>query len=224
MIYTDSRSLVESLEAWNWKDCHEWLRLIKTTLSKMEEQPIICWIPSHCNTYGNDKADRLADRGSKCDQDNAPVTFNITKAKIKNEKWKIGHERAREIFEDRRKPKDEESKWPMRVRNMFRRLRCDHATELKCYGKRIGLEASDMCIHCDMDAVENIRHVLTECPQLEARRRSLHPDRFTVSMMTTHPEVCRKLLASRFEELKECRKMVEDEGGGGPSGRTELQA
>ena len=34
VIYTDSRSLVSSLEAWNWKDCHKWLRLIKNTLSK----------------------------------------------------------------------------------------------------------------------------------------------------------------------------------------------
>ena len=223
-IYTDSRSLVSSLESWNWKDCHEWLRVIKNKLSALEERVTICWIPSHCNTYGNDMADRLAEKGSGCEQETAPVTLNIAKAKIKNEKWVVGHDRAKEVFGERRRPKDAEKKWPMKIRNVFRRMRCDHATELKCYRKRIKLDLSDLCIHCDLDAVENIKHVLTEYPQLEAKRRSLHPESFTVSMLTTHPEVCRKLLASRFTELKEVRKMVEDEGGGSPSGCTELQA
>ena len=100
---------------------------------------------------------------------------------------------------------------------MFSRLRSGHATELKAYRKRIGLDVSDLCIHCDMDAVEDIHHILCVCPQLEETRRRLHPENFDDSMLTTHPEVCRKLMAKRFEKLNEEMKEVEDEGGGSPS-------
>ena len=202
------------MEARNWKDTHEWLRMIKTKLNLIDYQLTICWIPSHCNTFGNDKADALAEKGSKCQQKKAPVTMNIAKAKIKNVKWKIDHERAKEMFKERRNPKEIEKKWPMKIRSMFSRLRCDHATELKSYRKRIKLDAEDICIYCDMDAVDNIQHVLCECPALEGKRVRLHTEKFTASMMVTHPEICRKLLATRFTELNDDRKEVEDEGGG----------
>ena len=48
----------------------------------------------------------------------------------------------------------------MRVRSMFSRLRSGYATELKAYRKRIGLNVSELCIHCDMDAVEDIHHTV----------------------------------------------------------------
>ena len=223
-IYTDSRSLVSSLETSNWKDTHEWLRAIKIKLDQMTHQLTICWIPSHCNTYGNDRADALADSGAKCEQKDAPVTCNIAKAKIKNVKWEVEHDRAKEIFGERRKPKDIEKSWPMKIRSMFSRLRCDHATQLKTYRKRIKLDLEDKCMHCDMDAIDNIEHILCKCPQLEWKRISLHPEKFTVSMLTTHPEVCRKLLATRFEQLSEVCKEVEDEGGGSPADCTGSQA
>ena len=133
----------------------------------MRSQVTICWVPYHCNTYGNDKADELTDKGAKCNQEEAPVTLNVARAKIKNEKWRVSHERASKIFEERRRPREVEKKWPMRVRSMFSRLRSGHATELKAYRKRIGLDISDLCIHCDMDAVEDIHHILCVCPQLE---------------------------------------------------------
>ena len=223
-IFTDSLSLVTSIKAQNWKDTHEWLKRIKQKLDEMRSQVTICWVPSHCNTYGNDKADELADKGAKCNQEEAPVTLNVARAKIKNEKWRVSHERASKIFEERRRPRDVEKKWPMRVRSMFSRLRSGHATELKAYRKRIGLDVSDLCIHCDMDAVEDIHHILCVCPQLEETRRRLHPENFVDSMLTMHLEVCRKLIAKRFEQLNEGMKEVEDEGGGSPSDCTGPQA
>ena len=63
-IYTDSRSIVSALEAKDWKDRHEWMKEIKTTLEGIRQELVICWVPSHCNTYGNEKADKLADEGS----------------------------------------------------------------------------------------------------------------------------------------------------------------
>ena len=64
-IFTDSLSLVTSIKAQDWKDNHEWLKRIKQKLDEMRSQVIICWVPSHCNTYGNDKEDEYADKGAK---------------------------------------------------------------------------------------------------------------------------------------------------------------
>ena len=223
-IYTDSLSLVSSLKAQDWKDTHEWLRVIKHRLTEMTSKITICWIPSHCNTYGNDKADKLADRGTRCEQKDAPVTLNITKAKTKNTKWNIGHKRAKEMYGERRRPKEIERNWPMDVRRTYSRLRSDHATELKVFRKRIGLDSEDICIHCDMDAVETIEHVLCKCPQLEEKRNREHPGKFNTEMLVTNPEVCRRLLSSRYTKLQEGRRMVEDEGGGSPTDCTGPQA
>ena len=112
----------------------------------------------------------------------------------------------------------------MRVRSMFSRLRSGHATELKAYRKRIGLDVSELCIHCDMDAAEDNHHTLSVCPQLEEMRRRLHPENFVDSMLTTYPEVWRNLIVKRFEKLNEGMKEVEDEGGGSPSDCTGPQA
>ena len=84
---------------------------------------------------------------------------------------------------------------------MFTRLRSDHAKELKKCRKRIGIDISDICIYCDSDSEESIEHVLCECPQLEEKRRRAHPEKFTLDMMTTHPEVCRKVLSTRFKKI-----------------------
>ena len=223
-IFTDSQSLVNSLKAHNWKDSHEWLRVIKHKLNEMNNKITICWIPSHCNTYGNDKADQLAEKGTHCDQKDAPVTLSIAKAKIKNTKWKIDHKRAKEMYGERRRPKEIERKWPMNVRRLYSRLRSDHATELKVFRKRIGVDAEDKCIHCEMDAVENIEHVLCKCPHLEEKRIREHPDKFKTEMLVTEPEVCRRLLSTRFAKLNEGMKLVEDEGGGSPTDCTGSQA
>ena len=60
-----------------------WMRGVKSLLQKTKHKIILCWISSHCDTYGNEKADRLADKGAKIDQRNIPVTFSIAKAKIR---------------------------------------------------------------------------------------------------------------------------------------------
>ena len=79
-IYTDSLSLIMALKANDWGNPHEWLRCIKVQLNSTQKDITICWVPSHCNTFGNDREDDLADRGSKMDKTNAPVTLRINKA------------------------------------------------------------------------------------------------------------------------------------------------
>ena len=200
-IFTDSLSLVCALKTNNWKDSHEWLRWVKFNLSGMQKEVHICWIPSHCGTVGNEEADRLADDGAMKPQAQAPVTFGIVKAKIRNLPWRPTHNRAMETYGDRLKPKyDVEKKWPAAVRRLYSRLRTGHAVELMSYAKFICKEEDDTCPLCE-DAIDKILHVICKCPGLEARRRMLSNEPFTINMMVTHPEMCRTLLASRFDGL-----------------------
>ena len=39
------------------KDKHKWLRYIKALLSSNTKNIAICWVPSHCQVFGNEKAD-----------------------------------------------------------------------------------------------------------------------------------------------------------------------
>ena len=135
-IYTDSRSLTDSLKNNDWKDKHEWLRRIKLLLSTNTKDVTICWVPSHCKVFGNERADEWAERGSKLNQTNAPITYGIARAKIKNMKWAVEGERAKETFGERRNTKQEEKSWTASTRRLYARLRSGHAKELKDYRHR----------------------------------------------------------------------------------------
>lgn len=74
VILTDSESLVQAITKNNRKEKHEWMKRIKLELGKLKHQVNICWIPSHCGIQGNERADKMAEIGSKMDQKDAPVT------------------------------------------------------------------------------------------------------------------------------------------------------
>ena len=201
LILTDSESLVNSLQNHTWKVKDEWLLRVKETLARISSQVTIMWIPSHVGIEGNEKADLLANAGALMDQEGIPVTHAITKAKIKAQKWQTTHSRAKEIYGEQRRPKVEiESKWPRSVRTLYGRLRTGHAKELNYYQHKIGNILSPDCEVCG--EIEDIKHVLTKCPRLEeARARHWH-SKVDVSMLVSHPEVCRQILAHRFPKLK----------------------
>ena len=132
-------------------------------------------------------------------------------------KWTVEGERAKETFEDRRNTKIEEKSWPASTRRLFTRLRSGHAKELKDYRHRfLKTESSAVCIHCDMDALETIKHVMCECPQLDERRRKIFNGPAVMTDLSKNPGKCLELLTMRFEKLRMNDKMVEDEGGGSP--------
>jgi ribonuclease HI len=218
-IYTDSLSLIQAIKSNSWKDEHEWMRRIKKLLDDNIADLTLCWIPSHVDTYGNDKADKLADLGTEEAQADAPVTFNIVKAKVKNKKWKITHPRAKDTFVGMWKPKERENSWPPKVKRLFARLRSGHAKELRSYQHRVGMDSQPICTYCTADAPETIEHVLCHCETLDATRVALWPEDFTISMLGSHPEICRKVLEKRFIGLRCEIKMEEDQGGGDPVGR-----
>ena len=201
MILTDSESLINSLANRSWKVKDEWLLRIKDTLTRIDSQVTIMWIPSHCGIEGNERADQLASAGTLLNQDTIPVTHAITKAKIKRRKWQIEHPRAKATYGERRKPRAEvEGKWPRRVRTLYGRLRTDHAKELNYFQHKIGNIDSPNCETCNQ--TENIEHVLTKCPTLAEARARHWPEEVSVSMLVSEPDVCRQILAHRFPQLK----------------------
>ena len=113
-ICTDSLSLQKALD--EWKDAQDWLRKIKEKSYTLKTEVSNLWLPLHCGCEGNEEAYQLADKGTKLDQTNIPITFAITKARVRKRQWEVTHERAKQVYGDRKKPKLKlESKWPRSV-------------------------------------------------------------------------------------------------------------
>jgi ribonuclease HI len=202
LICSDSMSLAQSLDKNCWKDMDPWLKQIKDVLSDLMSQVTLLWIPAHCDIEGNERADELARRGTEMNQDSTIVTHKIIKAKIKNRQWQVTHQRAKETYQERHSPKfDVEKTWPKDIRTLYARLRTGHTTELRQFQDFIDAEEDGLCEHgCGVD--ETIKHVLCDCvATMEARARNCE-EPVTISMMISRPEMCRKILASRYGELR----------------------
>ena len=125
------------------------------------------------------------------------------KAKIRNQKWEISHERAKKTYGERRGPKTKiEKTWPRKKRTLYARLRTNHAKELKHYQHRIGNEEDAICAKCGEED-ETIEHVLCKCPALELQRRRIYEGEWHQEMMVTAPKQSMELLKHRFEGLKD---------------------
>ena len=201
LVLTNSESLTNALESKSWKIKDEWLQCIKNKLATIHSKVTILWIPSHCDITGNERADKLANDGREKDQSKVPVTHAIIKAKIKARPWQPTHAGAKEMYDGRLKPKFEvEANWTRRVRSLFARLRSNHAKELAYYQHKIGNIASPNCKECEVP--ETIKHLLCECPSLEEARARNWPGKVNITMMISHPDVCRQILEKRFQGLK----------------------
>ena len=203
LILTDSKSLVDALKKDSWRDNHEWLSKIKTNIAKITSKLTIMWIPSHCNTAGNERADFLAKEGAKLEQMDTPVTFSIVKAKITGKKWKIEHPRAREMYGDRIGPKRTiEKVWPRTNRSMFSRLRTGHCKQLQDFQcNKLHKEVSALCPKCGGED-DTIGHILCRCPSLDEKRQQIRIGQWKVDDMVNNPLECMELLQDRFPELE----------------------
>ena len=199
-IVTDSMSLHAALRANNWKDRDPWLKQIKEVLHRIPTQVCFIWIPSHIDIDGNERADQLANAGTSLTQTDIPVTHKIVKAKIKSRKWVITHERASQMYGNRRGPKFEiESKWPRSVRRTFQQLRTEHSPLLRKYQYLID-NIDDATCDCEVED-ETLEHVLCRCPALSLQRWRHFGGEVSTTMMVTDPEKCRRFLQNRFKEL-----------------------
>ena len=210
LVAVDSKSLTEALQMNNWKDPDPWLKRIKESLFDIKSTITLLWIPSHCGIDGNDKADELARKGSSENQDDVPVTHAIVKAKIKGRKWNLTHDRAKEMYRDRRHPKmDVEKMWPRKARRLYAKLRSGHTMELKHYRHKVDAEEDGLCDECEVE--ETLQHVLCECRSLDEARARNWEGIMDISMMVSEPEICRKILAHRFGALVVKKKKNEQE-------------
>ena len=102
VICTDSLPVHAVLKKDNWRD---WTREIIIQSTRVKGFVTILWVPSHYRVDSIEKAGSLADKGTKLKQKDIPITHDITRAKIKKQKWQILHKRAKEILKDKLKPK-----------------------------------------------------------------------------------------------------------------------
>ena len=217
-VVTDSLSLHQALENDDWRDANDWIGEIKALVFAWGGDITLLWVPSHCKITGNDEADTLAEKGTKLPQVGVPVTHATAKARIRREKWKIGHERAKKVYGERRCPKFEvEKRWPRNVRSLYARLRTGHAKELRDYRYKIDQEDDPFCDYtgCGQEVAQTIQHVLVDCPALktireEECRGKVTPEKpFSLEYMTTHPEMCRKILSLQITGLNYTHKNAE---------------
>ena len=196
LICTDSRSLDNA----SWKDTNYWMKETRKVITRISSRVSLLWVPSHVDIPGNEKADELANEGAAKCQSGIPVTRDIIKARIKRRPWEVTHERALATYGKRRKPKFEiEKQWPKNVRVLFVRLRTGHAMELKWYRHFIGMEEEDVCEGCGVP--ETIEHVLCHCWSTQAARRKHWGGTVGIDMMTSHPEICRRILSAVYGQL-----------------------
>ena len=105
------------------------------------------------------------------------------------------------------------------------KTRSGHAKVLKDYQKRFRKTvSSDTCIYYEADAAKTIKQILCDRSLLEKRRARTFDGDVSIDMLTTHPDICRKILTARFKQLDKEKKLVEDEGGGSLQDCTRLQA
>ena len=82
IICTDSLSMHSALKNNDWRNTTNLIVQIKELTREIEARITLLWVPAHCELQGNDKADELALAGSKMQQDNVPVSFEIAKVRI----------------------------------------------------------------------------------------------------------------------------------------------
>ena len=213
LICSDSMSMAQAMEKSHWKDMDPWIKQIKEVLFELLPRVILLWIPSHCDVDGNERADDLAKIGTMMEQKEVIVTHKIVKAKILNRKWSITNTKAQDTFLDKRKPDiDIEKQWPPAVRRTFSQLRSGHSMELRYYRKKINLVDSAICDHCP-GKEETIEHVLCDCNSTSKARQDVWPEKVTLSMMVSHPDVCRRILAYKYGVLRLPRKKAAPANG-----------
>ena len=85
-ICTDSLSLHQSLAKNDWRDPDPWLKQIKNLIWELDCQIHVLWIPSHCGIRGNERADILAEGGTRLGQEETPVTIRRDRSRSPRER------------------------------------------------------------------------------------------------------------------------------------------
>jgi len=202
-LFTDSKSTVQHLGKCR-KHNDLLLDDIQKSLVNITSNGVptttIQWIPAHCGTEGNDRADVLAKEATELEQEDVPVNFATVKSVIKRkckESWLL-RSKPKIHFAKELKVGDESGLTKIE-RTLMSRLRTGgHTPHLRWYQHFITRTKkevkSPICHRCNA-AVEDTIHLFTNCPNLtELRTRTFNTDEDPVRLMWTEPKRIVKFL------------------------------
>ena len=176
VIYTDSKSSVDSLHI---RNNHPVIRYIVNKLNTLKQSGInveICWIPSHVGIQGNEAADQKAKEVAKRRAEIVPIHyedyFSILRTKLDNKRKQNyqTHPRLARLRQINPNP----SPWPTSTNTnrheeiILSRIRLGHTNLTHSYlMENIN---PPICHFCNNSTL-SILHIFTQCPQLEQSRR-----------------------------------------------------
>ena len=175
VIITDSRSSIQGIVKPFSR--HPLIQKIQETMKLTGKIYIFCWVPSHINVGGNERADQLARSAilaSDADFASCLLPIGDLKAWVKKtakEKWaqewrETQPNKLREITSDI-SPLSDSSCSDRHWERSLVRLRIGHSR--LTHGYLMARDERPTCEHCE-DAHLTIRHILIECPSHRIKR------------------------------------------------------
>lgn len=204
VIFTDSMSALQSLEG-NDRSRADMAKIILDVDELMTSHNIkivLQWIPGHSGTPGNDRADRLAKRGTTQEQPPTATTLQTAKSVVRTinkeiwlNGWAMGST-GREVYRYMASPdpNDNINHLARRDQSTIFRLRSQHIP-LNRHLNRIQPQHPPMCQMCDFP-YETVDHHLFECPKLDEIRKILLPPK---------PDKWNTLYGGKEQLVKTCR-------------------
>ena len=199
VVFTDSQSILQALKQ-KANDCpqvQQILLSIDRFLTAFPVKLVLQWIPGHTGIPGNEKADKLAKKGSQDDQPNLQTPLKTAINMLKNNcreewmnRWANGST-ARTVFRHMTttNPKDNLKFLSRKDQSSIFRLRTQHAP-LNNHLNRIGVIRSPLCPLCKTNK-ETTEHLLFECTHLTDLRQQLLPPNPNIgnTLYTTHRQL-----------------------------------
>ena len=199
-MFTDSKSLVKKLKrgaqvARETTEVETWKLL--SNCSNIAKHIHIQWIPGHARLASNYAADRIARLASRLEQDSQPIDMSSAQASIKRSMtrvWKrsIHHSQLEEAGKKPPNEKERNLNLSRKDRVTLSQLRTGgHSPLLGSYRKRIGIAEDD---HCECGEVDDLNHMLRECPITQNARLELMGPNPTTEILWTEPKTVLEFL------------------------------
>ena len=167
VFLTDSKETLKMIETPKNSEICELLQELHR-LSNKAKNIVIQWIPGHVGIEENERADQLANEGTKKDQENQPLTLSEYKAIIKTEiaeNWNTAHPNYNR--------NDSIHSLPRPGQTMIFRLRTGHNRLNEHLYTKLGVASSPMC-PCGAGH-QNTAHILQTCQLHSTHRHRIWP-------------------------------------------------